>query len=72
MSLLFTPAKIGSLEIPNRIIRSATAELMANDLDGSPREQLKSLWVDTCQRRDRPDHQRAYVRALLLENATLK
>ena len=45
MSLLFTPAKIGSLEIPNRIIRSATAELMANDLDGSPREQLKSLWV---------------------------
>jgi 2,4-dienoyl-CoA reductase-like NADH-dependent reductase (Old Yellow Enzyme family) len=45
MSLLFTPAKIGSLELPNRIIRSATAELMANDLDGSPREQLKSLWV---------------------------
>ena len=45
MSLLFSPAKIGSLEIPNRIIRSATAESMANDLDGSPREQLKSLWV---------------------------
>ena len=46
MSLLFTPAKIGSLEIPNRIIRSATAELMADDLDGKPGEQLKSLWVN--------------------------
>ena len=46
MSLLFTPAKIGNLEIPNRIIRSATAEAMASDLDGSPTEQLKSLWGD--------------------------
>jgi 2,4-dienoyl-CoA reductase-like NADH-dependent reductase (Old Yellow Enzyme family) len=46
MSLLFTPAKIGSLEISNRILRSATAERMANDFDGVPREQLKSLWVD--------------------------
>lgn len=46
MSLLFTPAKIGSLEIPNRIIRSATAERMADDNDGSPREQLTSLWVE--------------------------
>lgn len=45
MSSLFTPAKIGSLEIPNRIIRSATAERMASNLDGSPRKQLKSLWV---------------------------
>ena len=45
MSLLFSPAKIGSLEIPNRIIRSATAESMASDLDGSPTEQLKALWV---------------------------
>ena len=46
MSLLFTSAKIGSLEIANRIIRSATAEDMASDLDGSPTEQLKSLWAD--------------------------
>ena len=46
MSLLFTPGKIGNLEIPNRIVRSATAELMANDLDGSPGERLKSLWVE--------------------------
>ena len=45
MSLLFTPAKIGNLEIPNRIIRSATAELMANDLDGKATEKLKTLWV---------------------------
>ena len=29
MSILFTPGKIGRLEIPNRILRSATAELMA-------------------------------------------
>jgi len=46
MSLLFTPAKIGNLELPNRIIRSATAERMANDVDGKPRDQLKSLWVN--------------------------
>ena len=46
MSILFTPAKIGGLELPNRIMRSATAECMADDRDGKPREQLKSLWVD--------------------------
>ena len=46
MSILFTPAKIGSLEIPNRILRSATAERMANNLDGSTSEQLKSLWME--------------------------
>ena len=45
MSILFTPAKIGNLEIPNRIVRSATAERMANDLDGSATEMLKSLWI---------------------------
>lgn len=28
MSILFTPAKIGSLEVPNRIVRSATGERM--------------------------------------------
>ena len=46
MNILFTPAKIGNLEIPNRIIRSATAESMADELDGKPRQQLKSLWVE--------------------------
>ena len=33
MSLLFKPAKIGTLETPNRLMRSATAERMANDVD---------------------------------------
>jgi 2,4-dienoyl-CoA reductase-like NADH-dependent reductase (Old Yellow Enzyme family) len=31
MSLLFTPRGIGTLEIPNRLVRSATAERMADD-----------------------------------------
>ena len=46
MSLLFSPAKIGNLIIPNRIIRSATAERMADDSSAKPRDQLKSLWVN--------------------------
>jgi 2,4-dienoyl-CoA reductase-like NADH-dependent reductase (Old Yellow Enzyme family) len=45
MSLLFTPARIGNLEIPNRIIRSATAERMASDPDGRVTDALKDLWV---------------------------
>jgi len=45
MSLLFTPGKIGNLDIPNRIVRSATAERMADNRDGRPRPQLKDLWV---------------------------
>lgn len=43
MSLLFTPAKIGSLELPNRLIRSATAERMADE-DGQPRPQLAEMY----------------------------
>ena len=35
MSLLFTPLSIGSLSIPNRLIRSATAERMSGE-DGAP------------------------------------
>ena len=31
MSLLFSPGKIGTLEIPNRLMRSATAERMADE-----------------------------------------
>jgi 2,4-dienoyl-CoA reductase-like NADH-dependent reductase (Old Yellow Enzyme family) len=31
MSLLFSPMKIGSLELPNRFVRSATFEGMANE-----------------------------------------
>lgn len=45
MSFLFTPANIGNLEIPNRIIRSATAERLADDWDGRSTEKLKEMWV---------------------------
>ena len=34
MTLLFTPHKIGSLETPNRMVRSATAERMAATYPG--------------------------------------
>jgi 2,4-dienoyl-CoA reductase-like NADH-dependent reductase (Old Yellow Enzyme family) len=43
MSLLFTSGQIGNLDLPNRMIRSATAEKLAND-DGRPRPQLKQLY----------------------------
>jgi len=45
MSILFTPGKIGSLHIPNRIVRSATAEGMA-DAEGRPLPQLTRLYQD--------------------------
>jgi 2,4-dienoyl-CoA reductase-like NADH-dependent reductase (Old Yellow Enzyme family) len=45
MSLLFTPAQVGALQLPNRLVRSATAEHMA-DADGRPRPQLKELYRD--------------------------
>ena len=41
--MLFSPGKIGVLALPNRMVRSATAERMANP-DGRPREQLKDLY----------------------------
>ncbi len=43
MSLLFEPAKIGSLDLPNRLLRSATAESMAYP-DGRPRPELQDLY----------------------------
>src|SRR5512136_3366866 len=43
MSLLFTPGTIGRLRLPNRMVRSATAEYMA-DSDGRPMPQLKELY----------------------------
>ena len=43
MSILFTPGKIGTLEIPNRMMRSATAERMA-DQAGFPRQQYYDLY----------------------------
>ncbi len=41
--MLFTPGVIGSLEIPNRLIRSATAERMA-DQQGNPKPALFDLY----------------------------
>jgi 2,4-dienoyl-CoA reductase-like NADH-dependent reductase (Old Yellow Enzyme family) len=41
--MLFTPGTIGPLTLPNRLIRSATAEMMA-DVDGRPRPQLKEFY----------------------------
>jgi 2,4-dienoyl-CoA reductase-like NADH-dependent reductase (Old Yellow Enzyme family) len=43
MSLLFTPVNIGTLELPNRIMRSATAERMADE-KGYPREQFYDFY----------------------------
>ena len=45
MSMLFTPGKIGTLGLPNRLVRSATAERMA-DADGRPRPQLRALYEE--------------------------
>ena len=45
MSILFSPFKIGSLELPNRLVRSATAERMADD-DGRPLPPLKELYAE--------------------------
>ncbi len=41
--MLFTPEKIGTLELPNRLIRSATAERMA-DGEGRPNPKLFTLY----------------------------
>jgi len=46
MSLLFTPGAIGNLVVPNRIIRSATAEKLADNDDGRPTPKLRDLWVE--------------------------
>ncbi len=43
MSKLFTPAKIGNLTLPNRIVRSATAERMADD-QGRPLPSMHELY----------------------------
>jgi 2,4-dienoyl-CoA reductase-like NADH-dependent reductase (Old Yellow Enzyme family) len=46
MSLLFTPDRIGNLVVPNRIVRSATAERLANDDDGYPTSKLSDMWLE--------------------------
>jgi 2,4-dienoyl-CoA reductase-like NADH-dependent reductase (Old Yellow Enzyme family) len=43
MGGLFSPGKIGTLTLPNRIVRSATAERLADE-DGWPRPQLKEVY----------------------------
>ena len=43
MTLLFTPQKLGHLTLPNRLVRSATAERMADD-DGHPLPAMVSLY----------------------------
>jgi 2,4-dienoyl-CoA reductase-like NADH-dependent reductase (Old Yellow Enzyme family) len=45
MSILFTPTKIGKLSLSNRIVRSATAERLA-DTNGYPLPALKQLYSD--------------------------
>jgi 2,4-dienoyl-CoA reductase-like NADH-dependent reductase (Old Yellow Enzyme family) len=48
MSLLFTPGRIGTLDLPNRVVRSATAERLADEI-GRPRPQLKRLYETLVQ-----------------------
>lgn len=43
--MLFTPGKIGTLELPNRLIRSATAEKMADE-KGRPLPGLRELYFN--------------------------
>jgi 2,4-dienoyl-CoA reductase-like NADH-dependent reductase (Old Yellow Enzyme family) len=49
MEKLFTPGKIGSLELPNRLVRSATAESMADDQDGRPKPQLRTFYRELAE-----------------------
>ncbi len=43
--MLFTPGSIGMLELPNRLVRSATAERMADE-NGVPQPGLVTLYLD--------------------------
>lgn len=43
--MLFTPGLIGTLELPNRLIRSATAEKMADE-EGRPLPKLGELYLN--------------------------
>jgi len=43
--MLFTPGNIGTLALPNRLVRSATAERLA-DANGRPQPGLKRLYRD--------------------------
>jgi 2,4-dienoyl-CoA reductase-like NADH-dependent reductase (Old Yellow Enzyme family) len=46
--MLFTSARIGALSLPNRLVRSATAECLA-DSDGRPRPELKAFYRELAQ-----------------------
>jgi 2,4-dienoyl-CoA reductase-like NADH-dependent reductase (Old Yellow Enzyme family) len=48
MSKLFESASIGALEMPNRLVRSATAERLG-DKDGRPLPELKEMYVALAQ-----------------------
>ncbi len=43
--MLFTSAKIGTLDLSNRLVRSATAECLANP-DGRPKPELKTFYQE--------------------------
>jgi len=47
-SILFTPAKIGGLTIPNRFVRSATHEYMAEE-DGTATPRLAALYRELAE-----------------------
>jgi 2,4-dienoyl-CoA reductase-like NADH-dependent reductase (Old Yellow Enzyme family) len=44
-SILFSPGRIGTLDLPNRLVRSATAEKMA-DVDGRPTQPIFKLYEE--------------------------
>ncbi len=46
--MLFTSAKIGTLSLSNRLVRSATAECLA-DSDGCPKPELKTFYRELAQ-----------------------
>ena len=45
MSKLFEPASIGSLEVPNRFVRSATAEYLSDE-NGKPLPELSEMYCN--------------------------
>jgi 2,4-dienoyl-CoA reductase-like NADH-dependent reductase (Old Yellow Enzyme family) len=44
-SILFTPIRIGRVEVPNRFVRSATHEFMAGENDGAPSDRHVELFA---------------------------
>lgn len=46
---LFSPLQIGSLSVPNRLVRSATAERLADPVTGAPGESLRAMYLALAQ-----------------------